>query len=162
MAEGGLPAGHRGAVHIEPDPTHDGGDFAGGGWKLGSHTSEGLDLRAMQGVLKSKRAEPHLLIGRKGTGRQDFTVVQFIPFTQASRALEHPPGTMDTNNARCIQVEICEYAKNAADWNQELLDALGALTVLVEHRVAVPRLSPRAFAVPAKRYTQRGFVAAKG
>lgn len=162
MDKAWLPKGHHWGLHIEHDPRHMGGEFVGGGWKLVWHTTEGQDLRAMQRVLKDKRAESHLLIGRAGTGRKDFTVIQFIPFTEGSRALQHPAGTLDTNNARCIQVEVCERAANAQDWSDDLFEALGALTALVEHRVPIPRTAPRPFRVPAQRYTQRGFVSAKG
>lgn len=157
-----LPEGHHLGLHIEHAPSGDGGGFVTGGWKLIWHTTEGDDLRAMQRVLTSKRAEPHVVIGRKGTGRQDFTAVQFIPFTQAARALEHPGGTLDTNNAHAIQVEICGYAKDAAGWGDDMYAALGALTLLIEHRVGIPRSAPRPFTVPAQRFTPRGFINAKG
>lgn len=157
-----LPAGFHFGLHIEHELSHDGGDFVDGGWKLIWHTVEGNDLRVAQRTLVQKRAEPHVVIGRAGTGREAFTAVQMLPFDQSARALEHPDGTLDTNRARCIQVEVCGFARDSQDWNAEVYAALGALAHLIEHRVPIPRKAPRPFTVPAERYSPRGFVNAAG
>lgn len=157
-----LPKGHTWGLHIEHDPTNRGGRLTGGGRKLVWHTTEGLNIRDMQRVLKTKEAEPHFLIGRIGTDREDFTVVQFIPLNQGSRALEHPHGTRETNNANVVQVEICEYAARAGEWRSDLFEALGALLALIDHRITIPHKAPRAFSDTPNRYSQAGFIGTRG
>lgn len=157
-----LPEGHHFGIHCEHDLSTDGGRFTGGGWKLVWHTTEGLDLPTMVKVLKDKRAEPHVVIGIHGTDRKDFTAIQLLSFDQAGRALEHPSGTMETNNANAIQVEICENAGNAPHWSSELIDALAALSLLIEHRVDIPRVAPRHFSDIPNRFTPAQWIAERG
>jgi hypothetical protein len=157
-----LPKGRHYDLHIEHDRRPATGPFTGGGWKMVWHTTEGLNLRVMQSVLKNKSAEPHFLIGKDGSEKL-YTVVQFLPLDQFAKALEHPSGTPETNRANCIQVEICQFAQRGGDhWPDDLYNALAHLALLVEHRVDIPRKRPRIFSVPAKRYTGAGFIRAKG
>lgn len=161
MDKAWLPDGYHNGLHIEHRPTGRGGQYTGGGWKVIWHTTQGRGLRAMSDVLVNKRAEPHFLIGEL-PGREALTVVQFIPLTKASRALEHPAGTADTNNAHAVQVEIAGFAEDAAKWDEHFLRGLANLTELIEHRVPVPRKVPRRFSDTPNRYTGTGFVKAKG
>jgi hypothetical protein len=162
MSDRQLPEGHLSSwdLHVEHDPAPDAGTFTGGGWKLVWHTTEGTNLRTMVRVLRDKNAAPHLVVGRDPSD-DHFTAVQMVPFDVAARALEHPSGP-DTNRANAIQVEVCEFAKNAADFNDGLMAALAAVACLVEHRVEIPRTAPRAFSSTPDRYTGWGFVRAKG
>jgi hypothetical protein len=163
-----LPEGHRPAhdLHIEHDTRRPGsGPMEGGGWKLLWHTTEGRDLRTMQRVLYEKNAGPHFLLGRDGTDRKHFTVVQFFPLNQGARALRNDASDLlPTNRANCIQVEICGYAKDAPqDYLQPgIITAMAQLTRLIENRVKIPRKAPRSFKVGTPRYTDRGFVNAEG
>ena len=169
MNKNWLPEGHRPAhdLHIEHDrrlPAA--GPHERGRPKIVWHTTEGLDLRVMQRVLYDKNAGPHFLVGREGTGRKHFTVIQFFPLDQGARALRNDANDLQpTNRANVIQVEICGYAKDAPDDYKQpgIITALAQLTRLIENRVNVPRKAPRPFGPGrATRYTDRGFVEATG
>lgn len=158
-----LPKGHHYDLHIQHvKPNGSPVPFTGGGWKIVWHTTEGNDFATMDRVLRGKRAEPHFLIGRVGTGLEHFTVTQYFPLDVGSRALEHPAGTMPTNSANAIQIEVCGYARDSHSWGSAQIHALAQLTRLIEHRVEVLRKAPRPFKVPALHYSQQGFVQAKG
>lgn len=158
-----LPTGHHYDLHIRHvRPTGSPVENSGGGPKIVWHTTEGRDFATMDRVLRGKRAEPHLLVGRAGTNLEHFSVIQYFPLDVGSRALMHPSGTPATNGANCIQIEVCEFAKDAHTWDADLIHALAQLTRLLEHRTDVPRKAPRPFKVPALRYSGAGFVKAKG
>lgn len=161
-----LPEGHHYDLHIEHNRERPpAGPMEGGGHKIVWHTTEGRNLRAMQEVLNNKNAGPHFLIGRDGTSREHFTVVQFFPLNQGARALRNDSSDLQpTNRANAIQVEICAFAKDAPeDYKQPgIMTALANLVRLIEHRVDVPRKAPRSFKVGTPRYTDAGFVKAAG
>jgi hypothetical protein len=130
------------------------------GHKLIWHTTEGSYSSAL-GIFRTGHDAPHVLIDPHG-GR----VAQFLPFSDFSKALEHPTGTPETNRAGCVQVEIAGNASDSDDWEQAVYNRLGALVCLIEHRVAIPRRARHPFtATPshqARRLSPRGFIAAAG
>jgi hypothetical protein len=158
MDKNWLPEGHHWGLKIEHRRLPDAGVFIGGGHKLCWHTTEGYNIDAMWRVLRDKNAAPHFVID---PGGGDAEVYQCIALNRAARALEHPPGTPPTNTANCIQVEICDYAKNAGDWGHVIYRDLGALAALIDHRFNIRR-GYRPFTVPAKKVTPAGFVRATG
>jgi hypothetical protein len=89
-------------------------------------------------------------------------VIQMLGIGRVGKGLEHPHGTPETNAAGCVQIEIVDKAANAPNWNEYFYRDLAALAVLIEHRFKVPRKAPRAFTIPAKRFTPSAFIAAKG
>lgn len=164
MNKAWIPEGHALDLFIEHRSPHGAAvPFVAAKPKIIWHTTEGMDLESMHTVLTNKHAEPHFLIGKHGTGRRDYTVIQYFPLDVGSRALQN--NTADgypTNAARCIQIEVCEFAENAQNWDYDLIYALARLTRYIERRVHVPRVAPRAFTIPARRYTDQGFVNATG
>jgi hypothetical protein len=158
MDKNWLPEGHHWGLKIEHRRLPDAGVFTGGGHKLIWHTTEGAGIDSMWRVLRDKNAAPHFIID---PGGGDAPVYQCIPLNRAGRALEHPSGTPPTNTANCIQVEIVDYAKNAADWGHVIYRDLGALAALIDHRFDIRR-GYRPFTVPAKKVTPAGFVRATG
>jgi hypothetical protein len=133
------------------------GTYAQATPKLVWHTTEGADFDAMVRVLIQKAAQPHVVIDPH-SGR----VRQMIPLDQYARALEHPQGTPETNRAHCIQVEICGFAKDSANWPNAYYEHLGALAVLLEHRQGIARVSTCPFANTPHRLSPQAFVSAKG
>jgi hypothetical protein len=163
-----LPEGHRPAhdLHIEHDKRRPAaGHHEQGRPKIVWHTTEGRDLRTMQRVLFDKNAGPHFLLGRDGTKREHFTVIQFFPLNQGARALRNDAhDLLPTNRANCIQIEVCGYAREAEDdyCQPGIITAMAQLVRLIENRVDVPRKAPRKFSRKPFRYTDRGFVNATG
>jgi len=158
MDKNWLPEGHHWGLNIEHKRLADAGAFSGGGHKLVWHTTEGTGMDRMWRVLRDKNAGPHFLID---PGGGDAPVYQCIPLNRAARALQHPPGTPETNLANCIQVEIVGFAKDAKDWGHVIYRDLGALAALIGHRFNIRR-GYRPFTVPAKKVTPAGFPRATG
>jgi hypothetical protein len=164
-----LPEGRHHGLHITHVPTGRGGLYTGGGWKGIIHTTEGDGFEAMERILVGERAEPHLLLARKPDG---WHVAQFIPFDLASRALEHPAGTPDTNNAHAVQIEVAGFAvghlRNVGgrvvghDWPTETYTALSILALMIEHRVPIPRRRAARFADTPHRLGGSEFIHTAG
>lgn len=156
-----LPNGIHHGLHIDHFPTGRGGTLVTAGRKHLLHTTQGNSFEGDHNTLMVKRAEPNFLFGHDG---RNWRVRQYIPLNQGSRALEHPSGTLDTNNAGCVQYEISGHAvgRGDGDWSDEMYDNLAKLMLMVERRVKIERKHPRKFTVIPNRYTPRGFVNAKG
>lgn len=84
------------------------GDY-GGSWVPGFpargvlHSTETTGLPSYKGG----SVAPHFTVDPR-TGK----VWQHYSISRPSRALQHPPGTIDTNNAHAIQIEIIAYSDN--------------------------------------------------
>lgn len=163
-----LPEGLHHGLSIVRRPTGRGINLqARGGKKIILHTTEGSNFAVMDSVLRGKRAEPHLLIGKVGAG---YHVIQYIPFNEGSLSLEHPLGTLPTNGGgdSVIQIEFAGFAvdkrRGVHDLSPEDYEALYKLIAMIQNRVAVPSRRPRRFygAGLARRMTQRGFIKAAG
>jgi hypothetical protein len=155
-----LPEGHHYGLHIEHGSLIRPGGFAGGGWKLIWHTTEspsGHGTSGVVSVLQAKGAEVHVVID-PATGK----TTQLIPFDNFGKGLMHPAGTPETNRARCIQVEICGYARSSPDWPESYYKHLASLATLIEHRIPIPRRVGRSFSATPNRLTPQGFVRAAG
>jgi len=135
-----LPTGRHWGLVIEKRPLPDAGSFTtGDGNRMVWHTTEGYGIELMWQVLKGKNAAPHFIIDPSAG---DSRVYQCIALNRAARALQNDQGDLhQTNRAgdHTIQVEIVDYARNASNWGDEFYRDLAALTVLIEHRVPIPR-----------------------
>ncbi|UQN30646.1 peptidoglycan-binding protein [Brachybacterium kimchii] len=86
--------------------------------KIVLHTTEGSGFIDYQGG----KVAPHFTVHRDGRIRQHF------PTTQSAKALEHPAGTVETNNAGCVQIEFigsCDRAyaaKNGLFFTEDAQD----------------------------------------
>jgi hypothetical protein len=156
MSDNWLPKGKHWGLSITHHPTEDAGSFVKAAPKLLLHTTEGIDFKTMKRVLIGKRAEPHLLVGHGGV-----SVCQFIPFNQAARALEHH-GDPETNRAHCIQIEYCGYASEMSKISDKVLAHLGALAVLIQHRVPFKRHAPAKFTTTPHRLSGSDWLSANG
>lgn len=137
-----LPEGVHYDLHVEHAQLEDAGPFTGGGSGLLWHTTESPweAVDSMFGVLRDKRAAPHLVIGgRRGTRLP--VVIQMIPFDRAGRALGNDPDGFETNRANKIQVEICGRAGLMAFFTH--YRALANLTRLVNITLPNKREVPR-------------------
>lgn len=104
-------------------------------WKGVLHTTEGDSYAgARQAYLAG--VAPHFTVSFEG-GR--FKCWQHIPINRAARALQHPAGTVETNRARCVQIEIVAHAARAGTLQREYLDGLGRLMRWVENNTEMPR-----------------------
>lgn len=158
-----LPEGHHWDLHIEHARLLDAGTFTGGGHKLVLHTTESpwQTVDSMYGVLRDKRAAPHFVIGGR-EGRDHPVVIQCVPLDRAGRALANDSGDgFQTNRANAIQVEICGYASEAADWPMTRYKALANLVELVDHRFDIPFRSQQDFS-HAERMSDAEWVAVSG
>lgn len=96
--------------------------------KIVLHTTEGSGFVDYQGG----KVAPHFTVHRDGTIRQHF------PTTQSAKALEHPVGTVETNNGGVIQIEFigsCDRAyaaKNGLFFTEDAqdVDLAGLASVL--------------------------------
>jgi len=79
---------------------------------------------------------PHLTLGMAG-GQVE--VRQHIPFTRAARALRNESGGVQTNRARCYQVEILAFAERIGDLAAEVYDMLAEWAGWMEGEWGVPR-----------------------
>jgi hypothetical protein len=95
-----------GIVH---DPVTSIGPFTTGAPKGVLHTTEGSRFSGADQTLKSNGTEPHFLVGTTGT------IKQYRPITDAGTSLEHRAGTVETNRAHAIQIEVCGFAAKP-DW----------------------------------------------
>lgn len=142
-----LPEGHVYDLHVEHRPLESAGPFTGGGNKWGWHiTVSGWNtLDMIWGVLRDKRAAPHLIIGGR-PGVKHPVVIQCIPFNQAARALAHPSGP-ETNRADIIQVEICANVDDVPRFDERgLYKAFANLVKLTNIRTPNTREVPRRLA----------------
>lgn len=62
------------------------------------HTTEGMSDAT--GTLDANGAHPHFELLRDGT------VIQYLPINVSAKALEHRAGTIDTNRAHAVQIEV--------------------------------------------------------
>jgi N-acetylmuramoyl-L-alanine amidase len=152
-----LPSGEHWGLNIDVAAMTSTGAYVPATPKLIWHTTEGSDFNEMVRVLIRKAAQPHAVIDPH-SGH----VRQMIPLNQYARALEHPPGTPETNRAHCIQVEICGFAKASATWPDSYYKHLGALAVLLEHRQGIARISTQPFSDTPHRLAPAAFISAKG
>jgi hypothetical protein len=148
---GDIPA-NNGGWHVKATrvPYPSSGSFVSAGHKLVWHTTEGFGLPQYGG------SAPHFTFDPK-TGK----LYQHVPITQASSSLKHPAGTVETNHAHAIQVELMLFSGKspngkaperevrnltAADYAR-----IGALARWIEKWADVPRRATVAFSVPAVR-----------
>lgn len=79
-------------------------------WRIVLHTTEGPTAESAIAAYTATGSWPHFT-AEYGTGR----VFQHYDTTAGARALRHPAGTVDTNAARAIQIELVGYAGTITD-----------------------------------------------
>lgn len=166
MSELWLPTGHLTSwnLHVRHAPAPATGPFIPEAeWKFTLHTTETAESsqESLSRHFASGIDTPHFTLGIV-PGLDDYVVSQHLPLNKFGKALEHPPGTKETNRAKSIQMEICGFASDSPEWTQKKYEAVAAVICLVAHRVPFGFNIPRPFTATPNRYTQQGWVKAKG
>lgn len=126
--------------HATRVPEEDAGSFATGfPARLVWHTTEGSSLPNYAGTA------PHFTLDPK-TGR----LWQHIPVNRAARALMHPAGTVETNLAHAIQVELIGFAAETAKWPSAYYDRVAQLARWIEASTGVRRTCGVAFTMSVR------------
>jgi len=128
--------------------------FTGGGKKLVWHTTEGAGIDGAVGAYKSAGVCPHFTI-QVVSGRR--TLYQHLPISRAASALRHPQGTLPTNTANAIQVEIVGFARDSAHWPMSKYHYLHELARWVHDHFGVP-MSEGVHWNPPSKLGQSAFV----
>jgi len=119
---------------VERVVLEDAGDHVTGRPKLVWHSTEGSSIESAISEYRNKRSAPHFTID---PGRD--RIVQHISVHKAARALLHPNGTVETNKARAVQVEIVGDAKDMGGLSRAELASLARLARWIERNADVPR-----------------------
>jgi hypothetical protein len=111
----------------------DAGPYVTGRPKLCWHSTEGSSVDGAIAAYRSKRAAPHFTIdpARK-------RLVQHISVFRSARALEHRPGTAETNRARTVQVEIVGFANRMDRLPSDQVAFLADLARWIERTMGIP------------------------
>ncbi|PEE61283.1 hypothetical protein COM74_30545 [Bacillus thuringiensis] len=109
-------------------------------WRGVLHTTEGDTLSGAEQRLDEKKIWSHLIIEPK-----TLKVVQYIPLNVGSRAMGDAGGTLATNSAHAVQIEIVGHAKDSPNLSPEHLAFIREVIREVEGLVPIPRWSGRFF-----------------
>lgn len=113
-----------------------GGYLDGYQWRGVLHTTEGGSYAGARAAYVKNNSAPHFTVSFEGG---TFKVWQHIPLNKAARALAHPAGTVETNRARCIQIEIVGRASTAGTLQREYLNGIGRLMRWIESNTGISR-----------------------
>jgi hypothetical protein len=159
-----IPSGRTWDMHVMHMEDRNAGNFLKGGNKLVIHTTESSwqSVLAMENVLDRKDAAPHFVIGGR-FGTKLPTVIQMVPLNKAGRALgnDSSDGYQTNRAGRCIQIEICGFARETQTMSDWHLKAIANLVELIRHRVDIPLVAPIDFSKP-RRLTDAQWTAAEG
>lgn len=112
----------------------DAGEHVTGKPKLVWHSTEGSTIEGAIAAYRASNSAPHFTIDP----RKD-RIVQHVSVHKAARSLLHPSGTVETNRARAVQVEIVGNAKDMGGLSQAALASLSRLARWIERNADVPR-----------------------
>ena len=79
------------------------GTYTGGPFKIVHHTTEGSTAAGAFDAFASHRSDPHFTVDAT-------TIYQHIDTDKAARALRNPPGGVQTNRDKAIQIEVVGFA----------------------------------------------------
>jgi len=134
-------------------PGNDGGAFIGVPWRGVLHTTQGTSTTGATGTFATNNSWPHLTVNPATR-----EIIQHLSLDVAARSLEHkPPGSVDTNAANCVQIEIVCMAEDTPSWSIEELEFIAGVMRAVEALVPIPRRSGLFFeAYPASAGLNNG------
>lgn len=112
----------------------DAGPFVGGPYRGVLHTTEGKSYASARDVYADHKVAPHFT---KGLG----FLFQHIRLDRAARALQNPPGGVETNRLGAIQVEVVASAAHP-DWTDDLASEVQQLMVWIEGQTGIKPWSP--------------------
>lgn len=128
-----------------------GGSFLNVPAKLVWHTTEGFGLPNYAG------SAPHFTLNPR-TGE----LWQHMPIDRVAKALAHPAGTVETNRAHAVQVELIGFAKDTGGWSDEAYARIASLARWIEHNGGVARRAGVKFTVPASRLSPSAWLSYSG
>lgn len=85
-------------------------------WRGLLHTTEGKTYGGAKAAYASHRGWPHFTVAYPAN---TFKAYQHIDTARAARALKNPTGGVQTNRARCIQIEIVGTCQASAGWGSQ-------------------------------------------
>jgi len=133
------------------------GAFVASPPKLVWHTTEGSSIEGAVGAYRQHNSWPHFTLDPR-TGR----LVQHVPLDKAARSLEHPAGTVETNRAHAIQVELVGLARESHDWSAESYAHIADLARKIERAVGVPRRAFVTFSLGGQRLSEAAWMCGSG
>lgn len=123
------------------------GDYTGTPFKIIHHTTEGRTAQDALDAYKAKKADPHFTVD--GT-----TILQHIDTAKGARALRNPPGGVQTNRARAVQIEVVAFAGKQKPL--ATLKNVARLCRWIEATHDVPQVWPAGPPKPAKNGADPG------
>lgn len=122
------------------------GPFVAAAPKLLWHTTEGSTAEGALGAYRATGSFPHFTFTPL-TG----ALLQHVPLNRGARALEHPAGTVETNRAHVIQVELVGNAASTPSWPDAAYARIAALARDIEAAVGIRRHAMATFSGSAGR-----------
>lgn len=111
------------------------GAYVGGPFRGILHTTEGGSYAGALGAYKRNRSAPHFTVAGE-------RVWQHVPINRAARALQNPPGGIETNRWSAIQIEIVGYAAKPV-WLPETIESTRRLMAWIEGQTGIRPYAPR-------------------
>jgi hypothetical protein len=142
---------------VERIKGNDAGVFIPSPPKIVWHTTEGSSVDGAVGAFTSNNTWPHFTLD-PATGR----LVQHLPLNRAGRALEHRPGTVETNRAHAIQIELVGFAKNSDHMSDAACAQIARLARQIEAAVGVPRHAFATFTLSGQRLSDAAWLNGSG
>jgi len=134
------------------DAFRDAGSFiAGVPYRGVIHTTEGTSYAGARSVYITKHVAPHFTV--EYTPTTGFRVWQHVPLDRAARALSNPPGRVETNRHRVIQIEVVGSATKP-NWPIDLQAGVRELMIWIELQAGVKPWAPP-FHISAEAYGTR-------
>ena len=124
-----------------------GGSYAAGyAWRGVLHTTEqdatgALDYPAARDDYYGHTNWPHFTV-------DGAIVLQHLPITVSARALANPPGGVETNRARAVQIEVVGRAA-LPDWDDDTVATVAKLMRWIEDQTSIQRVAPAFVGYPA-------------
>jgi hypothetical protein len=122
------------------------GSYVFGPYRGVLHSTEGSSLAGALGAYRSTGNYPHFTV-------DGATIEQHCPINVGATALEHRSGTIDTNRASAIQIEIVGKAAEAPGFPPALIANLAELMRWVEEQTGISFAGHRVFASTPVRMT---------
>lgn len=85
--------------------------WTGAQWKLVLHTTEGTSAEGAIGAYRAALSWPHFTVDCQRRRK-----IQHLELISAARSLLHPTGTVETNRANAVQIELVGFASDTPNW----------------------------------------------
>lgn len=115
------------------DKLDDAGGFIAGPYRGVLHRTEGSSYAGARSSYVKNRSAPHFTVGTEG-------LWQHIALDRAARALENPPGGVQTNLQSAIQIEVIGFSKDP--WPDRLVTVVRDLMIKIEDETGIKPFAP--------------------